>query len=53
MPNPTNGEGMALKISTPRPKGDNATTLPMPTLPSFTKGEGAKLHVVNTPYATS
>jgi len=53
MPNPTNGEGMALKISTPRPKGDNAATSPTTTLPSFTKGEGAKLHVVSTPYAAS
>jgi hypothetical protein len=53
MPNPTNGEGMALKISTPYSKGDNAATSPMTTLPSFTKGEGAKLHVVGTPYATS
>lgn len=52
MPSLTSGEGMALKISTPRPRGDNAARSLMITLPSFTKGEGAKLHDASTPYAT-
>jgi hypothetical protein len=43
MLNPTSGEEVALKISTPCPRGDNATRSPMTILPSFTKGEGTKL----------
>ncbi len=50
MPNPTSGEGAALKISTPRSRGDNATRSHVTTLPSFTKGERAKDHVVGTPH---
>jgi hypothetical protein len=53
MPNPTSGEEVALKISTPRPRRENATRSPMTTLPSFTKGKGTKLHAIGTPYATS
>ncbi len=51
MPNLTSGEGTTLKISTPRPKGDNATSSHVTTLPSFTKGEGAKDHATGTPHA--
>jgi hypothetical protein len=51
MPNLTSGEGVALKISTPCPRGDNETRSHVTTLQSFTKGRGTKEHVVGTPYA--
>ncbi len=53
MLNLTNGKGVALKISTPHPRGDNATRSHVTTLPSFTKGRGAKDHAIGTPYVVS
>jgi hypothetical protein len=51
MPNLINGKGATLKISTLHPIGENAARSPVTIPPSFTKGGGAKDHVVGTPYA--